>query len=84
VLDAKRSGRPSKLHDDKSLDISDSMLRGSSKSLRKWAQEKGVGLATSHKAVRKQLKDFPYEVTEVQELKRAGHRKRIRCFTNLI
>jgi hypothetical protein len=34
VLDAERSGRPSKLNDKKLMDISDSMLRSPSKSLR--------------------------------------------------
>jgi transposase len=56
VLNAERSGRPSKLNDEKLLDISDSMLRSPSKSLRKLAQEEGIGLAIAHKAVRKQLK----------------------------
>jgi hypothetical protein len=37
VLDAERSGRPSKLNDKKLMDISDSMLRSPSKSLRNWA-----------------------------------------------
>jgi hypothetical protein len=35
VLDAERCGRPSILHDKKMMDISDSMLRSPSKSLRK-------------------------------------------------
>jgi hypothetical protein len=48
--------RPSKLNDEKLLDIPDSMLQSPSKSLRKLAQEEGIGLATMHKAVRKQLK----------------------------
>jgi transposase len=39
VLDAERSGRPSELNDKFFLDISDSMLRNPSKSLRKLAQE---------------------------------------------
>jgi transposase len=52
VLDAERSGRPSKLNYKKLMDFSDSMLRSSSKSLGKLAQEKNVGLATAHKAVR--------------------------------
>jgi transposase len=37
VLDAERSGRTSKLNDKKLMDISDSMLRSSSKSLRNLA-----------------------------------------------
>src|SRR5215510_3455136 len=52
VLDAERCGRPYKLNDKKLMDISDSMLRNPSKSLRKLAQEKDIGLATAHKAVR--------------------------------
>jgi transposase len=56
VLDAERSGIPSKLNDENLLDISDSMLRSPSKSLSKLAQEEGIGLATAHKAARKQLK----------------------------
>jgi transposase len=47
VLDAERSGRPFKLNDKKLLDISDSMLRRPSKSLRKLAQKEGIGLATA-------------------------------------
>jgi hypothetical protein len=43
--------------------------------MRKLAQEEGVGLATVHKSVRKQLKLFPYEVTAVQVLKLADHEK---------
>jgi transposase len=50
VLDAERSGRPSKLNDKELMDISDLMLRSPSKSLRKLAQEKYTGLATAHKA----------------------------------
>jgi hypothetical protein len=50
VLDAERSGRPSKLNCKKLMDISDSVLRSPSKSLRKLAQEKDIGLATAHKA----------------------------------
>jgi transposase len=87
VLDAERSGRPSKLNDKKLMDISDSMLRSPSKSMRKLAQGKDIGLATAHKAVREKLNLFPYKVTGVQELKPADHEKRIRnCewFTNFI
>jgi transposase len=58
VLDAERSGRPSKINDKKLMDFSDSMLRSPSKSLRKLVQEKNIGLATAHKAVREKLKLF--------------------------
>jgi transposase len=61
VLDAERIGRPSKLNDKKLMDICDSMLRSPSKSLRKLAQEKDIGLATAHKAVREKLNLFPYK-----------------------
>jgi transposase len=47
VLDAERSGKPFKLNDKKLMDISDSMPRSASKSLRKLAQEKNIGLATA-------------------------------------
>jgi transposase len=67
VFDAEQSGRPSKLNDKKLMDICDSMLRSPSKSLRKLAQEKDIGLATAHKAVRAKLNLFPYKVTAVQE-----------------
>jgi hypothetical protein len=60
------------------LDISDSILRSPSKSLRKLAQEKDIRLATAHKTVREKLNPFPYKVTAVQELKPADHEKRIR------
>jgi hypothetical protein len=59
------------------MDISDSMLRSPSKSLCKLAQEKYVGLATAHKAVRERLNLFQHKVTAVQELKTADHGKRI-------
>jgi transposase len=55
LLDAERSGRPSKLNDKKLMDISDSMLRSPSKSLRKLAQENNIRLATADKAVREKL-----------------------------
>jgi transposase len=71
VLDAERSGRPSNLNDKKLMDISDSMPRSPSKSLRKLAQKKDIGLATAHKAVREKLNLFPYKVAAVQELKPA-------------
>jgi hypothetical protein len=45
--------------------------------LRKLAQEKYIGLATAHKAVREKLKFFSYKVTAVQELKHAYYEKRI-------
>jgi transposase len=76
-LDAERNGRPSKLNDKKLMDISNSMLRSSSKSLRNLAQEKDIGLATAHKAAREKLNIFPYKVTAVQELKLANREKRI-------
>jgi hypothetical protein len=40
VLDGERSGRPPEVNDKKFMDISDSMLRSASKSLRKLRQEK--------------------------------------------
>jgi transposase len=64
VLDAERSGRPSKLNDKKLMDISDSTLRSPSKSLHKLAQGKDIGLATAHKSVREKLNLFPYKVTK--------------------
>jgi hypothetical protein len=74
VLEAERSGRPSKLNDKKLMDISDSMLRIPSKSLPTLAQKKNIGLGTAHKLVREKLNLFPYKVTAVQELKPArGH-----------
>jgi hypothetical protein len=41
------------------MDISDSMLHSPSKSSRKSAQEKDIGLAKAHKAVREKLSLFP-------------------------
>jgi hypothetical protein len=43
------------------MDISDSMLWSPSKSSRKLAQEKDIGLATAHKPVREKLNLFPYK-----------------------
>ena len=60
------------------MDISDSMLQSPSKSLRKLAQQHDIGLATAHKAVRRELKLFPYKIMAVQELKTTGHEKRLR------
>jgi len=87
VLDAERSGRPSKLIGVKLMDISDTVLQSPSKSLHKLVQEEDTGLATAHKAVREKLKLFPYKVIAVQELKPADHEERIHCcdwFTNFI
>jgi len=47
VLDAKRSGRPSKLNGEKLMDISDSVLQSPSKSLCKLAQEEDMGLSNT-------------------------------------
>jgi hypothetical protein len=87
VLDAERSGKPSRINDKKLMDISYSMPRSPSKSLRKLVQEKDMGLTTTHTAVRENLNLFSYKVTAVQELKLADHETRIRyCkwFTNFI
>jgi transposase len=67
LLDAERSGRPSKRNDKMLMDSSDYMLRSASKSLRKLVQKKDIGLVTTHKAVREKLNLFPYKVTEVEE-----------------
>jgi transposase len=72
VLNAERP------NDMKLVDIYDSMLRSLSKSLRKLAQGKDIGLATAHTAVREKLNLFPHKVTAVKELKSADHEKRIR------
>jgi hypothetical protein len=69
------------------MEISGSKRRNPSKSLRKMAQEKDIGLATARKAVREKFNLFPYKVRAVQELKPADHEKRKRyCewFTNFI
>jgi hypothetical protein len=60
------------------MDVSDTVLRSPSKSLRKLAHEKDIELATAHKAAREKLNLFPYKVTAVQELTPADHEKRIR------
>jgi transposase len=52
LLDTERTGKPSKFNVKQLMDISDSMLRSPSKSLRKLAQENYIRLATAHKAVR--------------------------------
>ena len=54
VYDAECCGRPAKLLEEKLLNISDSMLQSPSKSLQKLAQQHDIGLATAHKAVRRQ------------------------------
>ena len=79
VYDAKRCGRSAKLLVEKLLDISDSMLQSPSKLLRKLAQQHDIGLATAHKAIREQLKLFPYKIMAVQELKTTDHEKRL-CY----
>jgi hypothetical protein len=68
VLDGERI-RPSKINDKKLIDVSDFLLRSASELLRKLAQEKNIGLATAHKAVREKLNLFPHKVTAVQKLK---------------
>jgi hypothetical protein len=55
----------------KLMDISDSILPSPSKSLRRLAQEKYIGLATAHKTVREKINLLPHKVTAVQELKPA-------------
>jgi transposase len=62
VLDAERSKRPSELNDKKLMDISDSELWSPSESLHRLVQEKNIGHATVHKAVREKLNLFPYKV----------------------
>jgi hypothetical protein len=61
VLEAELSGRPFKLNFKKFMGISDCMLRSSLKSLRKFAQDKNIGLATAHKEVREKLNLVPYK-----------------------
>ena len=77
MYDAECCGRPAKLSEEKLLDISDSMLQIPSKSLRKLAQQHDIGLATAHKAIRRQLKVFPYKIMAVQKLKTTDHEKRL-------
>jgi hypothetical protein len=43
------------------MDISDSMLPSPSKSLPKLAQEKYIGLAIAHKAVREKIEPLPIQ-----------------------
>ena len=59
VDNAERCGRPAKLSEEKLLEISESMLQSPSKSLQKLAQQHDIGLATAHKAVKRELKLFP-------------------------
>jgi hypothetical protein len=46
------------------------MLPSASQSLCELAQQKDIGLATAHKALRENLNLFPYKVTAVQEARR--------------
>ncbi|XP_076352672.1 uncharacterized protein LOC143248124 [Tachypleus tridentatus] len=78
VDDAKRCGRPRKLSEEKMLDISDSVMQSPSKSLRKLAQQRDIGLGTAHKAVKKKLKLFPYKIMAAQALEATDNEKRIR------
>jgi hypothetical protein len=66
------------------MDVSDSMLWSPSNSFWKLAQEKDIGFATAHKAVREKLNFFPYKVTAVQELKPACIDARGRHFRHLL
>ncbi|KAG1653194.1 R3H domain-containing protein 2 [Nymphon striatum] len=77
VMDASRSGRPSILTEEKLEDISDRLLKSPSKSLRKLSQQSGLSLGLSHKAVKKELKLYPYKVTALQELKDTDFRRRM-------
>ena len=54
------------------------MLQSPSKLLQKLAQQHDIGLATAHKAVRRQLKLFPHKILAMQELKTTDHEKRLR------
>jgi transposase len=60
VLDAERSGRPSKFKDKKLMDISDSTYAAESiKIIAQVGARERYRLATAHKAVRENLKLFP-------------------------
>ena len=56
------------------------MLQSPSKSLRKLVQQHDIGLATAHKAVRRELKLFPYKIMAVQELKTTDHKKQLHYY----
>ena len=65
VDDAERCGKPAKLSEEKLLNISDSMPQIPSKSLQKLAEQHDIGFATAHKAVRRELKLFPYKIMAI-------------------
>ena len=78
VDDPECCGRPAKLSEEKLFDISNSIQQSPSISLRKLAQQHDIGLATAHKAFRRELKFFSYKIMAVQELKITDHEKRLR------
>lgn len=87
VLDAERSGRPVVLTEMKLNSISDKILQKPETPMRRLAQEVEVSKSTVHKAVRKELKLYPYKIMSVHQLKQADYEKRMhycRWFNNLL
>jgi hypothetical protein len=75
------------LSQEKLDDICDRHLQSPKKSLRKLAQQTGLNYGLTHKAVKNELKLFPYKVSAVQQVKDADYQKRLnycKWFTNFI
>jgi hypothetical protein len=87
VQDGPRSGSSSVLPQQILDDISDRLLQSPKKSLRKLTQQTGLSYGSTHKAVKIELKLFPYKVSTVQQLENADYQRRLNyCewFTNSI
>jgi hypothetical protein len=85
---APRYVRPSILSQEKFDDVSDRLLQSpKKKSFRKLPHLTGLMYSWTHKAVKNELKLFPYKVSAVQQLKDADYQKRLnycRWFTDII
>ena len=77
VKNEGRSGRPTKLDEDKLDAINDKMMQSPSKSMRKLSQETNLSVGSKHQGAKKELGLFPYKATAVQELKVTDFEKRL-------
>lgn len=77
VLDAKRSGRPSKMTEAVTRDIAARLTRNPTISLRRLSQKSNQSVSLCRKVAKYKLKMLPYRVSCYQELKNADYNKRV-------
>jgi len=76
VADEERSGRPSRLSEEKIAEISNKMAQSPTKSIRRLSQETDLSKTTVHKALRCELRLFPYKITAMHQLQNTDYEKR--------